>query len=206
MTTIQPLQPLNPMLHGAYAPLLDEAPAVRDAVRDLVRQRATAPDADLDVIDRAIVARSYWYVLRPDEIARQTLRAQHLPTRGPLMIAQATIVLAAIAEAGYPIAGNGAPEYADACVDPPVRGAERDRVIWAAAQYWAEAASRPLTYISLGDDRGYLPRPVQLDQPGGMDPKQRAALTLGPWADRGDQCNSHGYMRRHTRRLLLVRA
>jgi hypothetical protein len=130
-----------------------------------------------------------------------------------LTIDQAALVLAAIAEAGYPITGNGAPDYGEVpntgapdYLDLyPVRGDERDRVLWEAARYWAKMASRHLTYVSLGDERGFLPRPVQHDQPGSMHPSQKAALTFGPEADRGDECDSHGYMRRHARRLILVR-
>jgi hypothetical protein len=198
-----PLQPLNPTLHVAYAPRLALVP-------DLVARRNTCPETDLDLLDREIVARMWWHVVHPDEIARATLRYHRW--RSPLTIEQATVVLAAIAEAGYPINGNGAPDYEhvphthdylDLC---PVRGAERDRVLWAAARYWATAAARHITYVSLGDARGMIPRPVQYDQPGSMHPMQRASLTLGPERDRGDECDSHGYMRRHTRRLVLVRA
>lgn len=41
------------------------------------------------------------------------------------LIEQATRVLAAIGEAGYPIAGNGAPDYDRAWGQILVRGAER---------------------------------------------------------------------------------
>jgi hypothetical protein len=205
-----PLRPLNPALHAAYAGLPDKPrlPSdVRHRLRDLCAARSADAEDALDQIDREIVRLAAWYVLRPDDIARATIAHHSLPRR-VLSIDQATLVLAAIGEAGYPIAGNGAPDYErEHWDDPdPVRGEERDRVIWAAARHWATMASTHLTYVSLGDCRGWLPRPVQYDQPGGMHPSQRAALTFGPWADRGDPCNSHAYMRRHTRRLILVRA
>lgn len=205
------LQPLNPLTHPAYSDVLTmhaEAaanipPAVAAQARALVEERNATSEARLPHIDAAIVELLYWYVLRPDDIARSTLRYYGWSTRHPLSIDQATVVLAAIGEAGYPIGGNGAPDFA---VRPqPTCGAERDRVLWAAAKYWATAASQSLTYVSLGDARGYLPRPVQYDQPGSMDPAQLAALTFGPAADRGDECGTHDYMRRHTRLLLLVR-
>lgn len=212
--TPTPLHPLNPILHRLYGEALDQArvrgrdllpKAVREAVSGLLAERNTAPEARVDAIDREIAGRMSWYVLRPNEIARDVMRHHNiLPRRGAITIDQATLILAALGEAGYPIAGNGAPEYAEHAAYPPVRGPERDRVIWAAARYWAEAASRHLTYVSLGDCRGYMPRAVQYDEPGRLNPSQRAALTFGPASDRGDECDSAGYMRRHTRRLLLV--
>jgi hypothetical protein len=204
---MQPLHPLIPVMHPSYTPHLAEVDA-------LVRKRNIAQEDECDRYDREIVARLWWKALRPDDIARRTM--QHWRWRSPLSIDQATLVLAAIAEAGYPIACNGAPEYGSDEVPNtgapdylhlyPVRGAKRDEVLWSAARYWAEKASQHLTYVSLGDARGFLPRPVQYDQPGGMNPNQKAALTFGPLADRGDECDSHGYMRRHTRRLILVKA
>lgn len=205
-----PLKPLNPLLHRSYAAAVtwsagqgrDPLPvSVRDAVGDLIKRRATAPDDGIEAIDAAIVAQTYWYLLRPDEIARETIRHWRFPARRPLSIEQASVVLAAIGEAGYPIDGNGAPDLTDC----PTRGPERDLVIWSAAKYWAVAASRHLMYVSLGDARGFLPRPVQYDHPGSINPSQQAALTFGPACDRGDQCDSVGLMRSHTRRLVLVR-
>lgn len=216
MITPTPLKPLNPTLHAAYVRALDwhpDAPGaqdplpafVRGTVKQLVARRNEAAEADLDRIDRDLVAVMHYYVLRPDEIARDVLRLHGW--RSPLTIDQATVMIAAIGEAGYPVACNGAPEHERAQWDDPdpVRGPERDRVIWAASRYWAEMASRHLTYVSLGDSRGYCGRAVQYDQPGSVHPQQKASLTLGPLADRSDQCDSHGYMRRHTRRLVLVR-
>lgn len=215
---VQPLRPLDPTLHPAYTAVLFPAGAGRDplppeerqAVTALLERRNVCEEADVAVIDAQIVARLWWYALRPDEIARRVIEYHGLPRPGrPITISQATLILAALGEAGYPITGNGAPDYDRDWGDPewvpPVRGEERHRVIWAAAEYWARLASQPLTYVSLGDCRGFLPRPVQYDQPGSMNPMQRAALTFGPWADRGNSCDSHGYMRRHTRLLLLVR-
>lgn len=210
------LHPLNPLLHAAYTPVVgwhpsegnDPLPAeVRSRVRELLVGRGAAPEDLLDAIDREIVSLTWWYALRPDEIARATIAWQRLPSR-VLSIEQATIVLAALGEAGYPLGGNSAPDYERTSYDAPdpVRGPERDGVIWAAARHWAEMASRHATYVSLGDSRGFCPRAVQYDQPGSMHPGQQAALTFGPASDRGDECNSHGYMRRHTRRLLLVRS
>lgn len=200
-----PLNPLNPLLHRMYT---DRLAAL---VPDLLARRGSCAEDEIDMIDREIVARTWWHVLRPDAIAADVLR--HHGWRSPLTIEQATVVLTALGEAGYPITGNGAPDYVHGSVPHtddytelfPVRGPERDCVIWAAARYWAEAASHRLAYVSLGDARGMVPRPVQYDQPGSMHPGQRAALTLGPLADRSDECDSHGYMRRHCRRLLLVR-
>jgi hypothetical protein len=219
--TTTPLHPLNPLLHAEYVAALTPVagerdplpPHLRATVAALVARRNVAPEAELDAIDREIVDAMYWYALRPDDIARRTLDHHGWSRRHPLMLEQATVILAAIGEAGYPITGNGAPDYDDSIQHsgrwqewhPPVRGPERDRVLWAAARYWAEAASRHLTYVSLGDCRGFLPRPVQYDQPAGMHPQQQAALTLGPARDRGDECGSHDYMRRHTRLLLLIR-
>lgn len=203
-----PLRPLNPTLHSAYTEALFHSgagvpPAVLAAARALVERRNTAPEDEIERLDARIVETLWWYVLRPDEIARSTLRHHGWSVRHPLSIDQATVVLAAIGEAGYPITGNGAADFETA--PPPTRGAQRDRVLWAAAKHWATvAASRSHTYVSLGDARGYLPRPVQYDQPGSMDPAQLAALTFGPAADRGDECGTHDYMRRHTRLLLLV--
>lgn len=199
------MRTLNPLLHAAYAAALhpsDKDPlpaAARQELDQLLARRNDAPETEIDVIDRAIVARSWWYAVQPDQIARETLR--HRGWRGPLTVEQATVVLLAIAEAGYPITGNGAPDYAHDAGDPPVRGEERERVLTAAARYWAEVATRHITYVSLGDARGFIPRPVQFDNPGSMHPAQHAALTLGPASDK----RSHAYMRTHARRLLLVR-
>lgn len=199
---------LNPGLHARYTPVLYPEgkdplpPAERQELSSLLARRDSAPEDELDVIDRAIVARTWWYALQPDEIARDVLRERGW--RSPLTVEQATTVLLAVAEAGYPITGNGAPEYDHGSPDaelPPVRGETRQRVLSAAAAYWARMAAGHITYVSLGDARGYQPRPVQYDQPGSMHPGQRSALTLGPASDR----RSHEYMRRHARRLLLVR-
>jgi len=208
------LKPLNPILNAHYALALnwslikgkDPLPTkVRAIVSELLISRDSAPEDQIDAIDRKLVAAIYYYVLHPDEIAKSVI--DHHGFGRVLTIDQATVILAAIGEQGYPIAGNGAPDYANSWDDPPlVRGDERDQVIWKAARYWAEFASRHISYVSLGDCRGFCPRFVQYDQPGSMNPSQRAALTLGPVADRGDQCDSHRYMRRHTRKLLLVSA
>lgn len=210
-----PLRPLNPFLHADYVDVIswrpcaepDPLPAeARANTTRLASERNSAPEGRVDRIDRELVAALWWYVLRPDKIAKQAMRHHRL--KSPLTIPQATTILAAIGEAGYPIAGNGAPDYdrrADWDAPDPVRGEERDRVIWAAARHWAEMASRHITYVSLGDSRGFCPRTVQFDNPGSMHPMQQAALTLGPAADAGDACRSHAYMRAHTRQLILVR-
>lgn len=211
-----PLKPLNPRLHAAYTDVLtwwaargdDPLPAfIRVRVTALLEASNAAPEEQLDAIYRELVAFLYWHVLRPDEIAERTI--EHHGFEEPLTIYQATVVLAAIGEAGFPIAGNGAPDYdrRDNWWDAldPVRGEERDRVLWAAARHWATMASRHITYVSLGDCRGYCPRAVQYDTPGSMHPSQQASLTLGPACDADDECDSHGYMRGHTRRLVLVR-
>jgi len=208
---------LNPSLHPAYTVILHHLvpgqrdplpPDVRKAVDALLRREATCPEEEVEQVLAEIVHHTWWYALRPDEIARKTIRYHHLPGPGhPMTVAQATLVLAAIAEAGYPITGNGAPDYLYGRYEyPPTRGKERDMVLWAAAEHWARMAAQPMTYVSLGDCRGWLPRPVQYDiGTATMDPMQRAAVTFGPWADRGDECGSHRNMRRHTRLLLLVR-
>lgn len=202
---ITQLRPLYPLLHAAYAAVLhptDKDPlpaAARLELDQLLARRNSAPEEEIDAIERAIVARTWWYAVQPDQVARDVLR--HRGWRAPLTVERATVVLLAIAEAGYPITGNGAPDYAHDAGDPPVRGEERQRVLTAAARYWAEMATRHITYVSLGDARGYLPRPVQFDNPGSMHPGQRAALTLGPASD----TRSHVYMRTHALRLLLVR-
>jgi hypothetical protein len=211
---MQILNPLNPTLNAHYTRALnwsasdgkDPLPAeVRTRVNELLSTRNSAPEDQIDAIDRKLVDEMYYYVLRPDEIAKSVI--DHHRFARVLTIDQATVILAALGEQGYPIAGNGAPDYANSWNEPaPVRGEERNRVIWEAARYWAEFASRPISYVSLGDCRGFCTRVVQYDQPGSMNSSQRAALTLGPAVDRGDQCDSHGYMRRHTRKLLLVRA
>ena len=203
-----PLQPCRPLTHPAYAAAIDGRawlpPKTRDVMRELILARNSADESKIDAIDAGLTEALYWYAIRPDEIARDVLRLHGW--RSPLTIEQATVVLAAIAEAGYPITGNGAPDYGHGTIIPPIAGPERDRILWAAADYWARAASRHITYISLGDCRGELCRSTQYDQPGSMAPTQRASLTLGPERDRGDECGSHAYMRRHTRRLILVRA
>lgn len=209
------LKPLNPTLNGNYSRALNWQPSdgkdplpqeVRFRVNELLGARNCAPEDEIDTIDRKLVAEMYYFVLRPDEIAKATI--DHHGFGRVLTIEQATVVLAAIGEQGYPIGGNGAPDYDRRSLDDldPVRGEERSRVIWAAARYWAEFASHHISYVSLGDCRGFCVRAVQYDQPGSMNPSQHASLTLGPAADRGDQCDSHGYMRKHTRKLLLVRA
>lgn len=215
-----PLKPLNPIMHARYTPVLFPSPSERDPlpagiraeVGELLVRRATTAEGELDAVDAAIVERTFWFALRPDEIARDVLRLHGW--RSPLTVEQAAVVIAACGEAGYPITGNGAPDFGGwgpggvwAYPDHlPLRGEERNRVVWAAAKHWAQMASEHLTYVSLGDSRGFLPRAVQYDEPGRMHPMQRAALTFGPLADRGDECDSHGYMRRHTRRLILVAA
>jgi hypothetical protein len=209
------LADLNPLTHPAYTAVLYPVPGrkdplardVRETVDALLRRVNTCPEDEVEQTLAEIVEHTWWYALRPDEIARKTIQHYRLPRPGtPMTVSQAALVLAAVAEAGYPITGNGAPDYPHGRYRyPPISGAERKEVLWAAAEYWARVAALPLTYVSLGDCRGFLPRPVQYDQPGGMHPAQRAALTFGPWADRGDECNSHAFMRRHTRLLLLVR-
>jgi|SRR5581483_3942463 len=208
MTTMvrRPLRPCNPFLHPAYAPLFDDQlfddqppplplpPDLVTEVRALAARRDGAPDHVVDAIDAEIVGRTYWHVLRPDAIARAIVGRRSRVSRD-----EAVLILVACAEAGYDISGNGGPDFARRYAHEyaPIRGPERDEIIWAAAEHWARLATRDLTFVSLGDRRGYLPRPVQYDQPGSLHPGQRAALTLGP---RGD-----AYMRRHTRRLLVVR-
>lgn len=216
-----PLRPLSPLLHRLYAPMIAAVAAnagaittipprsvivpstVISRVSRLLSQRIKSIESDVDDIDAEIVKLVSWYVVRPDEIASDVLKLHGW--RSPLTIDQATIVLAACGEAGYSIVGNGAPDYNRArWLDPdPVRGAERDGVIWSAARYWARSAARLLNYVSLGDSRGFMPRSVQYDQPGSVHPQQRASLTLGPASD---ERNSIDYMRRRTRRLVLVRA
>lgn len=193
--TRSPLRPCNPLLHAAYTPLLDDdgqrlVPAdVATVVRALTVRRNVAPEEKVEAIDAEIVGRTYWYVLRPDEIARAIIGR-----RWRVSMDEAARILAACGEAGYDITGNGAPWHAEPYL--PTRGAARDTLIWSAADYWARAATEHITYISLGDSRGFLPRPVQYDEPGGMHPGQHAALTFGP--------EPSEYMRRHTRRLLVV--
>lgn len=206
------LRALSPLLHAAYVPILQPTgrtgrdplrPEERAELDALLARRDTERDESaLDVIDRTIVARTWWYAIQPDEVARAVLRTHGW--RSPLTVEQATLVVLAIAEAGYPIVGNGAPDYDYDSPDselPPVRGEARQRVLPAAAAHWARMASQRITYVSFGDARGYMPRAVQYDEPGSMHPGQRSALCLGPAEDR----RSHEYMRRHTRRLLLVR-
>jgi len=205
-----PLRPLNPLLHPAYAAVLEPAigrrdvlPAnVRASVRALMEQRNSAAEADLDRIDRELVASLWWYALRPDAIARRVLQAHHIARRRPLSMTAAALIVAALGEAGYPIQ-LGVPEYRlpfRPAYPPPVRGPERDAIVWAAARYWAARAGH--RYISFGDRRGWLPRPVQYDQSGTLHPLQRASLTLGPVTDLTG--TSHDYVREHTRLLLLV--
>lgn len=199
------LTPLNPTMHADYVAALDDPGRLPGYVRaralDLLARRNVVSEDEVDAVDRELVDLLYWYVVRPDDVARRVLDLHGWSRRHPLTVEQATTVLAAIGEAGYPIAGNGAPEYPDPIQRPPVRGLERDCVVWAAARYWAEAAARRLMYVSLGDCRGFLPRAVQYDQPGSVHPMQRAALTFGP--ARGDS-GSHDYVRRHCRLLLRV--
>jgi hypothetical protein len=197
------LNPLSPTMHEAYLAIIDGGVApekVLEEVRSLLLQRATAPEDDLDMIDRKIVAAAWYYALRPDEIARRIIDRHGWAIDKALTVDQATLILAGLAEAGYPIDGNGAPTYAAGSHLPPVRGAERDRVIWDAARYWAERAASGIEFVSLGDARGYIPRPVQYDTSGSMHPMQQAALTFGPaGADDADN------VRNHTRLLLQVR-
>lgn len=205
-----PMQPLNPVLHAAYASALQPPigrrdplpPHVRQEVMELLQQRATVAAADLDLVDRKLVAALWWYVLRPDEIARRFLRYHRI--RRPIAIAHATLVIAALGEAGYPVHA-GVPTYRLPATpsDPPeVRGQRRDAIVWASAAYWARYATR--RYVSFADRRGWMPRVIQHDESGTMHPEQRAALTLGPVRDATG--TEHDYVRRHTRLLVLVRA
>lgn len=194
------IRPLNPVLHSAYAD------KIKESVPSLLTRRAEAREDDLDLIDREIVARLWHQVLRPDEIAKSVLSDLNEGTE-IVTVYQAALIVAALGEAGYPITGNGAPDYSDLprTTDGydllPVRGRERSKILSDAAFYWANKATRPITYVSFGDCRGYMPRGVQYDQPGSMHPQQQASLTLGPY--RGPSCND--YMKSHTRLLLLVR-
>lgn len=187
------MAPLNPIAHAAYAPYIDP---------EMAQLRSDAPEEDIDHLDRQIVTDLWYRVLRPDDIARKVM--QRYGWRAPLTVAQAAVIIMTLGEAGYPIAGNGAPDYEDYYDQdlPPVRGAERARVLTAAAAYWADLASQPLTYVSFGDARGFMPRPVQFDSPGAMHPEQYAALTFGP-AD--SDSNERAYMRRHCRALIRVK-
>jgi hypothetical protein len=207
-----PLRPLNPLLHPAYTAVLEPPigrrdtlpPDVRASVRSLLERRNSADEAALDAIDRELVATLWWHALRPDTIARRVLQAHHIPRRRPLSVEQATLIVAALGEAGYPV-HFGVPEYRlpfRPPSPPPVRGPERDDIVWAAARYWAARAGH--RYISFGDRRGWLPRPVQYDESGTLHPLQRASLTLGPVTDWTG--TSHDYVRAHTRLLLLVEA
>lgn len=146
-----PLKPLNPILNANYSRVIDWhasdgkdplPPEVRMKVNQLIDARNCAAEDELDAIDRQLVAEMFYFVLRPNEIAKATIA--HHQFGQVLTIEQATIVLAAIAEQGYPITGNGAPDYDRKSLDDldPVRGEERDRVIWEAARYWASFASR----------------------------------------------------------------
>ncbi len=199
-----PLRPLNPMLHASYTDALFGSGAaipekVRTQVRDYLALRNTAPEDEIERIDAQIVDALWWYVLRPDDIARRTLQYRGWSVRRILSISQATVVIAALAEDGYPICGGGAP---DVDVRPqPVSGYERERVLWQAAEYWARMAAEPATYVSFGDARGYMPRAVQYDEPGTVHQLQMAALTFGPASDLP---NKRALMRRHTRLLLRV--
>lgn len=201
---------LDPDAHRAYTRVLhhddsdtsgrDSLPTeVRARVEALLAESITAPEERLERLLAQIVEETYWYVLRPDEIARRVLRERWGSERLPrtITVAQAATILAALGAAGYPIWGNGAPDFDRQSWDEPapIRGAERERVIREAAAYWARRAAGGL-YVSVGDCRGWMPRPVQYDEPGSLHPDQRAALTLGP--ARND------YMRRHTRLLLVV--
>jgi hypothetical protein len=195
---------MHPLYREAIEPpARDPLPAaVRARVTELLARRNTCPDGDLSAIDAEIVGITFWHVLRPDAIARAAIVHHSLPRSRLFTVDQAALVLAAIGEAGYPITGNGAPDYHEPGEFAPVSGPERAAVVWAAARYWAEVASRRYTYVSLGDDRGFMPRQVQYDQPGSMNPSQHAALTFGPAAD---DSNARDYMRRHTRMLIRVR-
>jgi hypothetical protein len=202
------LSPISPVMHPLYRdaiepPARDPLPAtVRARVAELLTRRNACPEAEVQAIDAEIVGITSWHVLRPDVIAADVIRAHSLPRTRLFTVDQAALVLAAIGEAGYPIAGNGAPDYREPGEFAPVAGPERDAVVWAAARYWAELASRRYTYVSLGDDRGFMPRQVQYDQPGSMNPSQQAALTFGPAVD---DTNARDYMRRHTRMFIRVR-
>lgn len=201
------MQPLDPILHPRYLDVLDGHIAVPSDVRrqltSLLAARAAADESAIDAIDRQIVAIAYYYAIDPTDIARRVIQTWRLPRR-VLDVDQAALVFAALAEAGWPIWGNGAPDYPDiddwpALDAAPVRGPERHVVLWDAAHYWAEYATQDHTYVSVG---GNCPRPVQYDMPGGMWPGQYAALTFGPaHADTKER----RYMRAHTRMLLRVR-
>jgi len=105
----------------------DPLPAtIRTQVAALLAERDSAAEADIDAIDRKLVDATYYYVLRPDEIARRVIASQHLPPR-VLTVAQATLVLAALGESGYPITGNGAPDYCDECEEHGCDGGECQR-------------------------------------------------------------------------------
>lgn len=151
MTSID-IRPLSPLMHPAYLAAMqgDLPEEVSAEVRDLVSRRNTAPDDEIESIDGQLVDRLYWYALHPDEIAARVMARHHL--RSPVSVEDATLILAALGEAGYPIHGNGAPDYAGRRPrDPaPVSGAERAQVIWSAAQYWASVAAEG-RYVSLGD-------------------------------------------------------
>lgn len=193
-----PLRPCNPSLHAAYTRMLDDGsslpPALQESIRTLVQRSITASEEEAVEMEAEIVDRTYWYVLRPDQIARAIVGR-----RWRIREWEAARILAACGEAGYdiraPIPQHPHTRYL------PTRGATRDQIIWESAEYWAAAAARDrYQYVSLGDCRGYLPRPVQHDMPGSMAPEQQAAITFGPAS--GEQAAA--YMRRHTRRLFLV--
>lgn len=198
---------MNPLIHSCYAPRLTEL------VPDLVALRSSCREDEIDMIDRRIVAATWWLVLQPDNLARKILETQRWSVRHPISVAQAAFIILALGEAGFPITGNGAPDYPDDEVPYdlelgslyPVRGSVRDRTLMEAARYWALMASKSYTYVSFGSSQGFTPRPVQYDQPGSMNPSQQASLTFGPLADRNDECDTHSYIRRHTRLLILVR-
>lgn len=204
------MKELNPMLHPLYLRgIRNEVflpKHVQELVTKLVACRRDCSEDEIDMIDRQIVAKLSWYVLHPDELAKSAMRVHGLLGRRVLSMEEAAKIILAIGEAGYPITGNGAPDYGWKDEEfSPVRGPDRERVLSEAARYWAKEASIHCTYISFGDHRGYMPRSVQYDQPGSMNPNQQAALTFGPACDRGGETNPHGYMRKHTRLLLLVR-
>lgn len=202
-----PLAPLNPVTHPVYAESLVTQDGrglpseTRSAVLALLAQRNSCAEGEVAEVDARIVAATYWYVLRCDDIVRSAMKARGWSVRHAITPEQAKVLIAALGEAGYPIASNGAPTYDPPRKYPPTSGEERDRVLWAAAEHWAKTAQD--MYVSFGDARGLLPRDVQYDWPGSMHPRQQAAVTFGPARARPEE---PAYMRTHTRLLLRVAA
>jgi len=204
---LQPLKPLNPFLHAAYTPWIGGSenkipdPEEAERLRALVERASSCPEEEIDKVHCEIVDLLWWYAVQPNVIAEAVLR--RYGWRSPLTVDQAATVVAALGEAGFPVWGNGAPDF-DYRAGPTCRGEERERVIWGAAYHWANMAAGKgqgvPVYISFGDARGYVPRPVQYDMPGAVHPMQRAALTLGPVG----HADSTNYMRSKTECMLLV--